>query len=209
MAARKEIPSWLANRRIPKCQSCLYGKATKRPWRTKGQSGTLKAVTLPGQCVSVDQLESPVAGFIGQNKGFFFRKRYKVATIFVDHFSRLSYVYLQESTKGVQTLAAKRDLLKLIPLSMESRSNNTMPTMGDSLSTYSSITVRKLVRRYPSVESVRTSKMALLKEGLRISLKGPERPCYTPFTGGPRQSQSTCGHMHFATSMKSTTPLLP
>jgi hypothetical protein len=43
-----------------------------------------------------------------QNKGWFFRKRYKVATIFVDHFSRLSYVYLQESTKGVQTLAAKR-----------------------------------------------------------------------------------------------------
>jgi hypothetical protein len=108
MAARKEIPSRLANCRIPKCQSCLYGKATKRPWRTKGQSGTLKEVTLPGQCVSVDQPESPVAGFIGQNKEFFFRKRYKVATIFVDHFSRLSYVYLQESTKGVQTLAAKR-----------------------------------------------------------------------------------------------------
>jgi hypothetical protein len=108
MASRKEIPSRLANCRILKCQSCLYGKATKRPWRTKGQSGTLKEVTLPGQCVSVDQLESPVAGFIGQNKGFFFHKRYKVATIFVDHFSRLSYVYLQESTKGVQTLAASK-----------------------------------------------------------------------------------------------------
>ena len=108
MAARKEIPPRLANCRIPKCQSCLYGKATKRPWRTKGQSGTIKEVKHPGQCVSVDQLESPVAGFIGQNKGFFFRKRYKVATVFVDHFSRLSYVYLQESTKGVQTLAAKR-----------------------------------------------------------------------------------------------------
>jgi hypothetical protein len=49
-----------------------------------------------------------VAGFVGQNKGYFFRKRYKVATVFVDHISRLSYVYLQESTKGVQTLAAKR-----------------------------------------------------------------------------------------------------
>ncbi len=108
MAARKEIPSRLANCRIPRCQSCLYGRATKRPWRTKGQSGTIQPVTVPGQCVSVDQLESPVAGFIGQNKGYFFRKRYKVATIFVDHFSRLSYVYLQESTKGVQTLAAKR-----------------------------------------------------------------------------------------------------
>jgi hypothetical protein len=99
--------------------------------------------------------------------------------------------------------------LKLIPLPMESRSNNTMPTMGDSLSTYSSITVRNRIRRYPYVESVRTSKMALLKEGSRISLKGPERPCYTPFTGGPQQSQSTCGHMRFATSMRYKTPLLP
>jgi hypothetical protein len=90
-----------------------------------------------------------------------------------------------------------RDRLKLIPLPMESRSNNTMLTMVDSLSTYSSITVRNRVRRYPCVESVHTSKMALLKEGSRISLKGPECPFYRPFTGGPQQSQSTCGHMRF------------
>jgi hypothetical protein len=45
---------------------------------------------------------------VGQNKGYFFRKRYKVATIFVDHFSRLSFVHLQESTKGEETLLAKR-----------------------------------------------------------------------------------------------------
>jgi hypothetical protein len=31
MAARKDIPSRLAKCQIPKCQSCLYGKATKRP----------------------------------------------------------------------------------------------------------------------------------------------------------------------------------
>jgi hypothetical protein len=109
MAACKEIPSWLANCRIPECQSCLYGRATKRPWRTKGQSGTIQPVIAPGQCLSVDQLESsPVASFIGQNKGYFFQKRYKVLMIFVDHFSRPSSVYLQESTKGVHTLAAKR-----------------------------------------------------------------------------------------------------
>jgi hypothetical protein len=108
MAACKEIPSRLANCRIPKSQSCFYGRATKRHWRTKGQAGTIQPVTSSGQCVSVDQLESPVAGFVGWNKGYSFRKRYKVATIFVDHFSRLSYVYLQESTKGAQTLAAKR-----------------------------------------------------------------------------------------------------
>ena len=56
----------------------------------------------------MDQLESPVAGFVGQNKGYFFRKRYKVATVFVDHFSRLSFVYLQEPTKGDETLLAKK-----------------------------------------------------------------------------------------------------
>jgi hypothetical protein len=94
---------------LPKWQSCLYGKATKRPWRTTGQSGTLKEVILASRpmCFS-GQLELPVAAFVGQNKGFFFCKRYKVVTILVDHFSRLSYVYLQESTKRVQTLAAKR-----------------------------------------------------------------------------------------------------
>jgi hypothetical protein len=107
IAARKEIPSRLANCRILKCQSFLYGKATKRPWRTKGQSGKIKEVEKPGQCVSVDQLESPVAGFAGQNKGYFFRKCYKVATVFVDHFSRLSYVYLQESTFKSQPRGSK------------------------------------------------------------------------------------------------------
>jgi hypothetical protein len=119
------------------------------------------------------------------------------------------HMFTSKSQQKGCKLWLPKDLLKLIPLPMESRSNNTMPTMGDSLSTYSSITVRNRVRRYPFVESVHTSKMALLKEGLRISLKGLERPCYMPFTGGPQQSQSTCGHMHFATSMRSTTPLLP
>jgi hypothetical protein len=108
MAARREILMRLAKCRVPKCESCLYGQATKRPWRTKASSRKLRTTTKPGQCVSVDQLESPVAGFVGQNKGFFFRKRYRVATIFVDHFSRLSFVHLQESTKGEETLLAKK-----------------------------------------------------------------------------------------------------
>jgi hypothetical protein len=108
MAARGEIPKRLSSCKVPKCQSCLYGRATKRPWRTKGQTNKIRTVTKPGGCVSVDQLESPVPGFVGQNKGSFFRKRYKVATIFVDHFSRLSFVHLQESTKGEETLLAKR-----------------------------------------------------------------------------------------------------
>ena len=108
MAAKGEIPKRLSTCRIPRCQSCLYGKATKKPWRTKAQPARIRTVTRPGECVSVDQLESPVPGLKGQNKGYFYRERYKVATIFVDHFSRLSYVHLQESTKGLETLLAKR-----------------------------------------------------------------------------------------------------
>jgi hypothetical protein len=108
MAAKGEIPKRLATCRVPRCQSCLYGRATKKPWQTKAQPNKIRTVTKPGECVSVDQLESPIPGLKGQNKGFFYRERYKVATIFVDHYSRLSYVYLQESTKGEETLLAKR-----------------------------------------------------------------------------------------------------
>ena len=108
MAAPGELPKRPAACRVPKCQPCLYGRATKRLWRTKGATKKLRTTTKHGQCISVDQLELPVAGFVGRKKGFFFRKRYKVTTIFVDHFSRLSFVCLQESTKGDKTLLAKR-----------------------------------------------------------------------------------------------------
>jgi hypothetical protein len=108
MAAKGEIPKRLATCRFPRCHSCLYGRATKKPWQTKAQPNKIRTVTRPGQCFLVDQLESPIPGLKGQNKGFFFREQYKVATIFVDHFSRLLYVYLQESIKGKETLLAKR-----------------------------------------------------------------------------------------------------
>jgi hypothetical protein len=61
----------------------------------------------PGMNVSVDQLESPVSGFIAEMNGRLTRQRYKAATIFVDHFSSLSYVHLQQSTLALETLQAK------------------------------------------------------------------------------------------------------
>jgi hypothetical protein len=63
--------------------------------------------TAPGQMVSVDQLESSAAGFISQLKGRLTRRRYKAATIFVDNFSRMSYVHLQESLTSGDTVEAK------------------------------------------------------------------------------------------------------
>jgi len=63
------LPRRLATVQHPKCAGCLYGALTRRPWRTKGQRGKLHAATTPGQCISVDQLESSMPGFIALMKG--------------------------------------------------------------------------------------------------------------------------------------------
>ena len=41
-------------------------------------------------------------------KGKLTKKRYRCATIFVDHFSRLRFVHLQIDDSSAETLAAKR-----------------------------------------------------------------------------------------------------
>jgi len=111
MAKRGLIPKKLAKCQVPTCTSCLYGKATRRPWRTKPkggqQGGKLRTASEPGQCISIDQLESSTPGLIAQIKGWLTKKRYKVATIFVDHFSGLSYIHLQKSTNADESLEAK------------------------------------------------------------------------------------------------------
>ena len=112
MAKQGIIPRRLAKCQVPLCSSCLYGKATRRPWRIKPKKedkvSKLRTATSPGQCVSVDQLESPAPGLIAQMKGWLTKKRYRVATVFVDDFSGLSYVYLQKTTNADETLMAKK-----------------------------------------------------------------------------------------------------
>lgn len=112
LSALKIIPGRsLANAKIPKCAGCIYGAMTKQPWRTKPskqRKSEIYTVTRPGQCVSVDQLESQTPGLIPQLKGKLTRQRYKAATVFVDHFSRLSYIHLQRSTSSNETLQAKK-----------------------------------------------------------------------------------------------------
>jgi hypothetical protein len=45
--------------------------------------------------------------FYAQLKGKLTKKRYKCATVFVDHFSPLQFVHLQLDDKSKKTLAAK------------------------------------------------------------------------------------------------------
>jgi hypothetical protein len=82
---------------------------TKIPWRGKETKASCKVfvATKPGEYVSVDQMTSTEVGFSAQLKGKLIKKRYRCATIFVDHYSRLRFVHLQVNDSLVKTIAAK------------------------------------------------------------------------------------------------------
>jgi transposase InsO family protein len=107
MAKRGELTSRLQNCEAPLCAACQFGKATRRPWRTKTKNRTIRQASKPGECVSVDQMESRAVGFVAQLKGRLTKGRYRVATVFVDHFSRIGFVYLQKDSSSKETLKAK------------------------------------------------------------------------------------------------------
>ena len=86
----------------------LFGKSVCHPWQTKAQpTGTCRLCTFSGQCVFVDQLESLTPGLFPQLKGLLMTKRYKVATVFIDHYTCLSCIHLQLTLSSEGTLQAK------------------------------------------------------------------------------------------------------
>ena len=109
MARQGILPRKLAHCKIPSCSACLYGKATKRTWRSKlGKQRTENKTLKPGEVISVDQMVSPVPGLIAQMVGFLMRQRYKYATVFVDQASCMGFVYLQKTCSAEETIEAER-----------------------------------------------------------------------------------------------------
>ena len=109
MACQGILPRRLAHCKISSCSACLYGKATKRAWRSKfGKQKQEKKTLKPGEVISVDQMVSPVPGLIAQMVGFLMRQRYKYATVFVDQASRMGSLYLQKTCSAEDTIEAKR-----------------------------------------------------------------------------------------------------
>ncbi len=106
MAANGHLPKRLIDCRVPCCTSCLFGRATKTPWRK--DLSKIKVATEPGQCVSIDQLELPTPGLLAQLKGTPTLWQYRAATVFVNHFSQLSFVHLQQTLSSEDTLLAKQ-----------------------------------------------------------------------------------------------------
>jgi len=110
MARMGILPKTLIDCPVPLCTACLFGKATRRPWRTRApgnQGDPTRTITKPGDCVSIDQLVSVTPGLIAQAKGSCTTKQYRVATVFVDHFSRMGYVHVQKGATALETIEAK------------------------------------------------------------------------------------------------------
>jgi len=110
MAKLGLIPKELQSCPIPVCSACLYGKQTRRRWRSRQpahQQSNQRTNLQPGDVVSVDQLVSPVPGIVAQATGRPTLLRYKYATVYVDHASKLGYIHLQSSADAKETLVGK------------------------------------------------------------------------------------------------------
>ena len=105
-AARGDLPKSFLKCRVPICASCTYGKQTRTPWRTKAppNDNVILSPKEPGDVVGMDMLVSSTPGFIGQMCRILTRCRYNVTTVFVDHFSGLSFVHFQLSSSAEQTI---------------------------------------------------------------------------------------------------------
>ena len=60
------------------------------------------------QCVSTDQMESSNPGIILQLKGRLTKGGHRCTTVYVDHASRHSYVYVQRSMSSKKTYLSKK-----------------------------------------------------------------------------------------------------
>ena len=111
MAKQGIFPARLATCEIPKCAACMFGKATRKPWRSKLPSTISVRYTpqRPGELTYIDQLISPTLGLIAQMTGRPTILRYQCATIFVDHVTDFTFIHLQKSTNAIETIEGKKE----------------------------------------------------------------------------------------------------
>ena len=104
------LPRKLLKVKPPKCAGCLYGTMTKRPWckKSANKQSSIWEDSGTGECISVDQMESSTSVFIAQLKGKPTNQRYRAATIFLDHYSDLTYVHLQRGFSSEEKVEAKK-----------------------------------------------------------------------------------------------------
>ena len=110
MAKQGKFTSRIAKCAVLICSVCQYAKTTCRQWHTKlhkQYQDAIESPTKPEQCVTVDQLVSPTPRLIAQMTGFMTKQWYTYATVYIDQYSVLSFVYLQCTVSATETLEGK------------------------------------------------------------------------------------------------------
>lgn len=79
----------------------------QRPWKGNNPTRSISSASKPGEWISVNLFESLTKGFFTQAKGNLSRGRYTASMVFVDHFSRLSYIYMQKWQTSEETVNVK------------------------------------------------------------------------------------------------------
>ena len=110
LSALGVLPRKLLKVNPPKCAGCLYGAMKKRSWRTKSTNnrGSIREASAPGECISVDHVESSTPGFIAQLKGNTNKHICRTETIFLDQCSDMTYVHLQIELSSEEIVEAKK-----------------------------------------------------------------------------------------------------
>ena len=107
MAEQGIIPKKFAKVPPPKCPSCLYGKAHRKPWRKNKFDPKIKPSTIPGAVVSINQLESRVPGFVPIAKEQPTVRKYCGASVFLDHTSDFTCIHMHHHLTTDETIETK------------------------------------------------------------------------------------------------------
>jgi len=67
----------------------------------------IRPASIPGEFISIDTFESTTKGLIAQVKGNLTKAKSVASTVFLDHFSDLSFVYMLKDQTNKETLKAK------------------------------------------------------------------------------------------------------
>ena len=112
MAAHGQLPKRLIDCCVPCCTSCLFGKATNTPWGRSKASRDLSKFRLPrsqdSACRWISWNRQRPVSLLSSRGHQPTLWRYRAATVFVDHFSQLSFVHLQQTLSSEDTLLAKQ-----------------------------------------------------------------------------------------------------
>jgi hypothetical protein len=93
----------------PLCRSCQFGKAHHRPVAPPGKAHPIDSNDLhPGDCVSVDQLESSEPGYVDVHCGKPTTAQYHAASLYTDHASHFMYLKCHYYTGAAEAIEGKR-----------------------------------------------------------------------------------------------------